>query len=366
MGARAVCILPSKCISIAARGAAQADGLTIAMGYCRTQTLACIAAVALSLAAMLVPIPPAFAELAAQVYDIRAVRVVNFIGSLYVDVGDQPGATAEVDGTPDMVADVGVHLDGDILVIARKGMIDHGDKPFDAADYPTVRLRVPVATALAIQGIDGIARIGDIAAPLSVDATTVDLVAGNVATATIDWSGSGRIELGDVSGPIVVRLGGSGDFIVGKAGAAKIEKRGSGDMVIGAVKGSFVAEVRGTGDVSVADVGTTTVEKHGSGNVRFGRVAGGLSYTSFGIGDAEVAAVDGPVLIETTSSGEVHIRDGRANPLKVVMREYGFFTMDGEAVNPDLTAEGASIVRINSYTGQLRAQGTGFFEVKRR
>ncbi len=106
--------------------------------------------------------------------------------------------------------------------------------------------------------------------------------------------------------------------------------------------------------------------RSGSGNVSFGRVAGGLSYTSFGIGNVDVAAVDGPVVIETSSSGEVYSHDGRADPLKVVMREYGDFTMDGEAVNPDLTAEGASIVRLSSDRGYLVARGSGYFEVKGR
>lgn len=309
---------------------------------------------------------PTFAEPTSQIYDASNVRVVNFIGTLDVAVGDQPSVEIDISGPPDMIDDVGVRLDGATLVIARRGMIDHPDQPFDAAAYPTVRLRVPVATALTIKGMDGNARIGDIAAPLSVHAASVDLTVGNVTTATIDRSGSGRIELGDVSGSMVARLGGSGDFIVGMAGAANIEKRGSGDINVGHVEGAFIARVRGSGDVSAANVGTATIEKHGSGNVRFGRIAGGLSYVSFGIGDADVAAVDGPVVVETTSSGDVHIRDGRANPLKVVMREYGDFTMDGEAVDPDLTAEGASIVRIASYIGELVARGTGFFEVKRR
>ena len=54
-------------------------------------------------------------------------------------------------------------------------MIEHDDQPFDATAYPTVRLRVPVATGLAIRGMDGDARIGNIAAPLSVHAASVDL-----------------------------------------------------------------------------------------------------------------------------------------------------------------------------------------------
>ena len=316
--------------------------------------------------ALLFQISPAFAQSEPQTFDARKVLVVNFIGTLDVSVGEQSGVVVDVTGSTDMVDDVGVRLDGDTLIIARKGMIDHEGKPFDAALYPTVRVRVPVATALTISGMDGNARIGDIAAPLSVNAESVDIIAGNVTTAMIDRSGSGRIELGEVSGSVVARLGGSGDFVVAAAGEADIEKRGSGDISVGRVDGAFSARVRGSGDISAANVGAATIEKYGSGNVSFGRIAGGLSYISFGIGDADIAAVDGPVVVETSSSGEVHIHDGRADPLKVVMREYGDFTLDGEAVNPDLTADGASIVRISSYIGELVARGTGFFEVKRR
>lgn len=351
---------------VAAQLAARPDDLTMRIKYCRRTTQSHIATAGLLTAAFLTLTSPTFAEPAPQVYEASNVRIVNFVGTLDVAVGDQPSVALDITGPPEMIEDVGVRLDGDTLVIARKGMIDHPDQPFDAAAYPTVRLRVPVATALTIKGMDGRARIGDIAAPLSVHAASVDLTAGNVTTAMIDRSGSGRIELGDVSGTVIARLGGSGNFIVGMAGAADIEKRGSGDINVSNVEGVFSARVRGSGDVSAANVGTAEIEKHGSGNVRFGRIAGGLSYTSFGIGDADVAAVDGPVVVETSSSGEVHIRDGRANPLKVVMREYGDFTMDGEAVDPDLTADGASTVRISSYIGELIARGTGFFDVKRR
>ncbi|MDH3738668.1 MAG: DUF2807 domain-containing protein, partial [Alphaproteobacteria bacterium] len=310
--------------------------------------------------------PAARAAPDSRIFEASKVALVNFVGTLDVTVGDLPNIALDITGPADQIDDVGVRLDDDVLVIARKGMVNHDDQPFDAAVYPTVRLRVPAATALTIQGMDGVARIGDIAAPLSVHAAALDLTAGNVTTAMIERSGSGRIELGDVSGPVVARLGGSGDFVVGTAAEADIEKRGSGDIDISHVEGAFVANVRGSGDVSAANVGTASIEKHGSGNVRFGRVAGGLSYISFGIGDADVAAVHGPVVVETTSSGEVHIHEGRADPLRVVMREYGDFTMDGEAVNPDLTAEGASVVRLSSYAGELVARGTGFFDVKRR
>ncbi len=197
---------------------------------------------------------PIFADSTPQLFDARQVRVVNFIGTLEVAVGEQPSVAVDITGPPDMIDDVGVRLDGDTLVIARKGMIDHDDRPFDATAYPTVRLRVPVATGLTIMGMDGDARIGNIAAPLSVHAASVDLTVGNVTTAIIDRSGSGRNELGDVSGSVVARLGGSGDFIVGTAGEVDIEKRGSGDINVGHVEGTFSARVRGSGDINVGRV----------------------------------------------------------------------------------------------------------------
>jgi hypothetical protein len=309
---------------------------------------------------------PALGESAAQSYAASEVRIVNLIGTLEVTVGDEPSIVVDVSGPDGMADDVGIRVEGTTLVIARKGMIDHDGRPFDAATYPTVRVTLPAATALTITGMDGLANIGDILAPLIVRAASVDLTAGDLTSVVIDRSGSGRVELGDVSGSVVARLSGSGDFVVGTAGEADIEKRGSGDINVGAVAGAFSARVHGSGDVDISSAGTVSIEKYGSGDVTFGRVAGGFSYISFGIGNVDIAAVDGPVVIETSSSGEVHIRDGRADPLRVVMREYGNFTMDGESVDPDLTAEGASFVRLNSYRGVLVARGTGTFELNRR
>lgn len=307
---------------------------------------------------------PAFAE--PEVFEADGVRIVNLVGTLDVVVADSPRITLDVTGSDEMVDDVGVRIDDDTLIIARKGRVPTTDKPFDAAVYPTIRLTVPAATALTIVGMDGQATIGDIAAPLMVRVASVDLTVGNVATAVIDRSGSGNVRIGNVTGALTARLSGSGDFAVGNADQADIEKRGSGNIDIGQVEGLLRTLVHGSGNISVADAGLVDIEKHGSGDVSVGRIAEGLSYVSFGIGDVEIAAVDGPVVIETSSSGQVHIRDGRADPLRVVMHEYGNFTLEGEAVDPDLTAEGASVVTIASYIGELIARGTGTFDVQKR
>ncbi len=299
-------------------------------------------------------------------FEATAVKVVNLVGSLNLAVADTPTVTFDVTGSNAAVDDVGVRLDGATLVVARRGMIEATDRPFDAATYPTIDLTVPVGTALTIIGMDGQATIGDIAAPLVVRVASVDLTVGNVTSAIIDRSGGGRVQIANVDQSLVARLSGSGDFIVSSIGQADIEKRGSGDINLGRVDGALRALVQGSGDIDIAEAGAVDIEKHGSGDIRVGRVTNGLSYVSFGIGDVDVAAVNGPVVVETTSSGQVYIHDGRADPLRVVMQEYGNFTLDGEAVDPDLTAEGASVVKITSYIGDLIARGSGTFDVRKR
>ncbi len=299
-------------------------------------------------------------------FEATAVKIVNLIGSLNVVVSDNPNLTVDITGPSAAVDDIGVRLDGTTLIVSRRGMVDATGHQFDASTYPTVVLTVPANTPLTIIGMDGQASIGDIAAPLVVRVASVDLTAGNVMSAIIDRSGGGRIQIGNIEQSLVARLSGSGDFVVGTAGQADIEKRGSGNISLDRVDGALRALVQGSGDINIADAGAVNVEKHGSGDITVGRVTNGLSYLSFGIGDVDVAAVNGPVVVETTSSGQVHIHDGRADPLRVVMHEYGNFTLDGEAVDPDLTAEGASVVKITSYIGELIARGTGTFDVRKR
>lgn len=309
---------------------------------------------------------PAAGDNDGRTFPATAVRIVNLIGTLEIDVVRTAAGTHTTIGGPDeMISDVGLSLEGQTLVVSRKGMVEHTPGPFDAARYPTVRIEVSPGTPVTIDGMDGVARIGDISAPLTAYIAALDLHAGAVSAARIDRSGSGRIEIGTVTGPFVADLGGSGDLIVGTTGTVELRKRGSGDISFDRILGPLVAQVRGSGDIRVQSATAIDIEKHGSGDITLGRIAGGVTYQSTGIGDVEIGAVDGPVNVETTSRGAVRIREGRAEPLRVVMREYGEFTLDGQARDPDLTVEGASIVRIRSYVGELSARGTGFFDVKR-
>ncbi len=296
-------------------------------------------------------------------FDARSVTVDNLIGSLNVEVSNGGAIEVTVSAPADKVADITVRLDGDNLVIRRGMGPTKILQRFEAKNYPVVNLRVPVGTPLVIDDMDGVANIGDLKAPLKIFAASLDAVIGDVTSADIDRFGSGDITLGDVSGALNANLSGSGNITAASAGSVNIQKRGSGDVTLGPVARGFTANMRGSGDIDVHSAAAADIQKRGTGDVRFGTVRGALRYQSAGIGDVDISFVDGPVRIDTTNSGKIYIHAGNADPLVVSLAEYGDFTLDGLAVNPELTVTGASIVKLQAYVGEFKASGAGDIRV---
>ena len=301
--------------------------------------------------------PPDVTTLLSQSFAGVALRVDDFVGTLNIEVGAGPMEVV-ITGSEAMIKDLGVRLESDILVIKRFGMVVQ-KQPFVATRYPTVTVRVPDATPVTIDDMDGIAVIGDLHAPLMVFGASLDLQAGDVSVVSIDRSGSGDIVLGRIAGALTARLAGSGDLTVAAAGSVDVEKRGSGTVTLGPVAGGIIARLSGSGDFSAAAASTTRIDKRGSGDVRLGPIQGGLTFKSSGIGDVDVASVNGPVVVETASSGKIHIHAGRAEPLAVALSEYGDFTLDGLAVDPAIAVSGASVIKLQSYIGTFAPSGTG-------
>ncbi len=306
---------------------------------------------------------PAAAAADKRQFDARSVFVDDLVGTLNVET--QIGGLVEITITgPDAkVADIAVRLEGDVLMIRRGMAPTKALDGFDADDYAVVHLRVPVGTPLVIDDMDGQANIGDLNASLIVFAASLDATVGNVTSASIDRFGSGDISLGHVAGALNANLSGSGDITAASAGSVNVAKRGSGDVTLGPIARGFTANMRGSGEIDVHSAATAVIEKRGSGDVRFGTVRGEFSYKSAGIGDVDISFVDGPVTIETTNSGKIYIHAGNADPLRVSLAEYGDFTLDGVAVDPELVVTGASIVKLQQYVGEFKASGAGDIRV---
>ena len=296
-------------------------------------------------------------------FDTRSVIVDDFIGTLNVEVRNGGTISVMVTGPDEKLADIVVRLEGEALVVRRGIGSTKVSQMFDAESYPVVNIQMPSGTPLVIDDMDGEAHIGDLNAALTIFAASLDATIGNVRSADIDRLGSGDITIGHVTGALIADLSGSGDITAASAGSVNIQKRGSGDVTLGPVARKFTANMRGSGDIDVHSAAAADIQKRGSGDDQFGTVRGAFFYRSAGIGDLDISFVDGPVVIDTTNSGKIHIHAGNANPLRVSLAEYGDFTMDGLAVDPELTVIGASIVKLRAYVGEFKATGAGDIRV---
>jgi DUF4097 and DUF4098 domain-containing protein YvlB len=126
---------------------------------------------------------------------------------------------------------------------------------------------------------------------LEVKAESADVTATGSFAEALVTSGSGEVEVGDVTGSAKLKSGsgsvsagtvgkaltvstGSGDVRVGHLGRSASLTVGSGDIRIGEVTGETVAKT-GSGDVEVDRLGGTLVTKSGSGNLVVRRAASG-------------------------------------------------------------------------------------------
>lgn len=296
-------------------------------------------------------------------FDARSVIADDLIGTLNVEVRNGGPLEVTITAPDDKLADIAVLVEGDSLVIRRGMGPTKVAQRFEAESYPVVDILMPAGTPLVIDDMDGEANIGDLNAPLTIFAASLDATIGNVTSADIDRFGSGDITLGHVSGALNANLSGSGDISAASAGSVNIQKRGSGNVSLGPIALRFTANMRGSGDIDVHSAAAADIQKRGTGDVRFGTVRGELLYQSAGIGDVDIGFVDGPVRIDTTNSGKIHIHAGNADPLVVSLAEYGDFTLDGVAVDPELTVTGASIVKLQAYVGEFKASGAGDIRV---
>jgi hypothetical protein len=190
----------------------------------------------------------------------------------------------------------------------------------DPRDYAQFKLTVPQGTNLTIEDMVGEAAVGDIGGDVKIAATSLDATIGAVKSAKLDISGSLDLTLGDVAGKLDVDVSGSADVKAGSVESADLDISGSGELELKTVRRGLTAEINGSGSV-------------------------------------KVEAVNGPVRVDLSGSGEVAIAHGRADPLKVDISGDGEFSFGGEAVNPEVEVSGSGSIQLGSYTGKLKSQG---------
>lgn len=234
----------------------------------------------------------------------------------------------------------------------------------DLEDYPQITISAPQDTVLVIEnsiafvtaedlgGTDlglrycGKVNLGDVMGELRADIRgSADLTARNVGNVDVDIKGSGDL---DVQNAKLVKLSvaGSGDAEFENVKSADVSVSGSGDISFGDIDGSLAAESRGSGDIDAGDV------------------AGDFIYDGGGSGDLDIGDVTGDrISIDVSGSGDVSIDGGDVQNLNITTSGASEVYYGGTAENADLVATGASDIRVDKVTGEVRSKERGAAEI---
>lgn len=264
-------------------------------------------------------------------FDAQNIRIVDFIGTVMIETARRGRMEVTAEGEADKLADLSFTVEDGALVISGEdpqdfqrrnrnwfGGRDHDDIE---EEYPVIRVTAPNGLALAISDMIGRVEAGDIGGAFSMDNRFVgEIEIGDVASAEIDISGATDLNISDIAGALNVQVSGAAEIYARSADSADI-------------------------DVS------------GAGEIDLGEVRGGVKVQSSGAGDITVDRVSGPVEARLSGAGNMEIRDGRAEPLRVRVSGVGHFCFDGVAVDPDVQESGLGSIELRAYEGDLRSRG---------
>jgi DUF4097 and DUF4098 domain-containing protein YvlB len=144
---------------------------------------------------------------------------------------------------------------------------------------------------------------------LEVKAESADVTATGTFGEALITTGSGQVEIDDVTGSAKLKSGsgavrarrvgkalmagtGSGDISVDHSGRSATLSVGSGDIRIGEVSGETVTKT-GSGDVEVERLGGTLVTKTGSGNLVVHQARSGAVRAKGASGNISIGVVEG-------------------------------------------------------------------------
>lgn len=265
-----------------------------------------------------------------EAYAAEALKVEDFIGTLIIKLHEAGPYQVIVNGKPKDLKSIESEMDGKTLRIdgGRAGwrnwsVASYGSSRRKLKNYPTLTVSAPVGSALVIEDVYGMVKVGDLKGALTLRAAGLSGEIGEMDSASLRITGGNELTVDDVKGAFSVNIAGSGDLVVGDVG--------------------------GAASISIA----------GAGDVQMGDLGGGLTIGIAGSGDVAIAEVAGPVTAKINGSGDVDINGGRADPLVVRINGSGDFALDGVAVNPRVSINGSGTVRLKSYEGKLRSSGNG-------
>lgn len=214
-----------------------------------------------------------------------------------IDVVADPGLSGQavmdaVAANQEEIAQI-VFTGGDAIEVKARGQCWRGPNPETFAPTLDITLHVPALFALSIDAAGSTVYHVTVGGTLKLDQSgSGEVDATKVTKLDMDVSGSGVARVLDVAGPISVDLSGSAKVMIRHAQSETLDAEisGSGHVQIDSgTIGRLKVDGSGRGDVTLgAEVGSADVDLAGSGSVSIGKLTGKLTQDISGSGHVQV------------------------------------------------------------------------------
>lgn len=229
-------------------------------------------------------------------FDGSSLTIRDVVGEIRVNVDPSAkGMTVTIDAEPEEYPLLSARAGDGGVVVARSKPIDkQGHRNWKIEDGDVIiTITIPQGGAIRINDMIGKLEVGDLDGPLTADIrAAADLKTGRLSEARIDVAGAAGIHTGDIAGKLDLNIAGAGDIDIGT--------------------------VRQGADIRIA-----------------------------GFGNVDVAGVNGPVSVRVSGVGDVDLNDGKVDLLDVSVSGLGSVSFQGEAKDRRISSSGLASVKVN-------------------
>jgi len=232
-------------------------------------------------------------------FDQASTVIESFAGIVLVDIGDEPGIRASLDGPDDAIEEISVSERGGTITIT--GRQTGGSSSVTSVGNTTV---VVTGNGSASVTIGNVTTTAD---GVDDEPVTLRLTVPNGTPLTFDRF-AGKATIGDTGASLTVDLL-SGTVEAGAVTEASLTINGSGDIRLRRAAGALAMTVNGSGSIDVADgaVGDLTGRINGSGTLRFDGRAETAEVAINGAGTVELAHVDAEPRTHLAGAGRISV-----------------------------------------------------------
>lgn len=139
----------------------------------------------------------------------------------------------------------------------------------------------------------------------------------------------GKLEVGDLDGPLTADIRAAADIKTGRLSSARIDVAGAAGIHTGDIAGKLDLNIAGAGDV---DIGT---------------VRQGTDIRIAGFGNVDVAGVKGPVSVRVSGVGDIDLKGGDVDMLDVSVSGLSSVMFEGQAKERRINSSGLASVKVN-------------------